>query len=117
MHACRREATLEGILTATKSKRYTRTRLDRMAMCAFLGITRELLEMPTPYARVLALNDRGREILKAARGVGAFPNIGEKVDHPYQTLETRCGQLYGLFTNGAPDPPEAESQYRVFYQP
>jgi len=117
MHACRREATLEGILTATKSKRYTRTRLDRMAMCAFLGITREMLEMPTPYARVLALNDRGREILKAARGVGAFPNIGEKVDHPYQPLETRCGQLYGLFANGAPEPPEAESQYRIFYQP
>ena len=39
MHACRREATLEAINSATKSKRYTRTRLDRMVMCAFLGLT------------------------------------------------------------------------------
>lgn len=39
MAACRREATLEDILEVTKSKRYTRSRLDRMAMCAFLGIS------------------------------------------------------------------------------
>ena len=39
MHACRKYATLEEILNAVKTKRYTRTRLDRMVMCAFLGIT------------------------------------------------------------------------------
>ena len=67
MHNAREYATLEEILTATKSKRYTRTRLDRMVMCAFLGITQKDMDSPAPYARVLALNDRGREILKAAR--------------------------------------------------
>jgi predicted nucleotidyltransferase len=36
MHACRQENTLEDILTAVKSKRYTRSRLDRMVLCAFL---------------------------------------------------------------------------------
>ena len=48
MHASRREATLENILTAVKSKRYTRTRLDRMMMCAYLGITAETLSAPAP---------------------------------------------------------------------
>lgn len=113
MHAARRESTLEDILTAVKSKRYTRTRLDRMVMCAFLGLTEADLCAPAPYTRVLALNDRGREILKKARRTGHFPNIGEKIDHPYQSIETRCGRLYGLFAAGAPEPPTRNESARI----
>ena len=116
MHACRRQAALEDILSATKSKRYTRTRLDRMVMCAFLGLTAEDLSSPAPYARVLALNDKGRELLKTARVAGWYPNIGEKIDHPYQTIETRISALYGLFAD-TPEAPDRESQYRVYYTP
>ena len=115
MHAARRESTLEDILTAVKSKRYTRTRLDRMVMCAFLGLTEADLCAPAPYTRVLALNDRGREILKKARQTGHFPNIGEKIDHPYQSIETRCGRLYGLFAAGAPEPPTRNESARIVY--
>lgn len=116
MKASREHTTLEEILTAVKSKRYTRTRLDRMVMCAFLGLRKEDLDTPAPYARVLALNDKGREILKAARNAGWYPNIGEKIDHPYQVIESRCGSLYGLFAESAPEKPTAESDYRVFFQ-
>lgn len=115
MHAVRAEATLEAILAAVKSKRYTRSRLDRMIMCAYLGITQQMLETPAPYVRVLALNDRGREILKAARETGCFPNIGQTQDHPYEAWEKRWGDLYGLFAQGRPDAPNAESKYRVYY--
>ena len=114
MHNARTLSTLEDILTATKSKRYTRTRIDRMILCAFLSITQEMLSSPAPYARVLALNDKGREILKKARQTGAFPNIGEKLDHPYQALEDRCSCLYGLFSEGSPEAPDADSYARVF---
>lgn len=114
MHASRSEAALEDILTATKSKRYTRTRLDRMVMCAFLGITGQMLDTSAPYVRVLALNDRGREVLKSARKAGDFPNIGQTVDHPYQQLEQRCGTLYGLFATGEPEAPNTETKQRVF---
>ena len=48
MHACRQQATLEDIIAATKSKRYTRTRIDRMILCAFLGLTQEDLSSPAP---------------------------------------------------------------------
>ena len=115
MHACRKENTLEDILTAVKSKRYTRTRLDRMVMCAFLGLTQEDLASPAPYTRVLALNDRGRQILKTARNAGKFPNIGEKQDDPYQAIETRCGRLYGLFAQGDTEQPDGESRLRIYY--
>ena len=113
MHAARLENTLEDILTATKSKRYTRSRLDRMAMCAFLGLTTQDMAAPAPYARVLALNDKGRDVLKKARQTGLYPNIGEKLEHPYQAIEDRCDSLYGLFCEKCPEPPCPE--YRIYY--
>ena len=105
MHASRSCATLEEIATATKSKRYTRTRIDRMILCAFLGLTADNLTTPPPYARVLALNDRGREILKNARNHGIFPNIGEKTGEAFEKIENRCDALYGLFATDAPGSP------------
>lgn len=115
MHASRSCATLEEIAAATKSKRYTRTRIDRMILCAFLGLTADDLNAPPPYARVLAFNDKGREILKTARNNGLFPNIGEKLDHPYQQIEDRADALYGLFATDAPATPIPK--YRVSYLP
>ena len=116
MHASRQCSTLEEIIAATKSKRYTRTRLDRMAMCAFLEITKDMLETPAPYTRVLALNDTGRAVLKEARRHGTFLNAGEAADHPYWALERRCGDLYGLFCTDGPRPPRAEEQRRIIYR-
>ena len=105
MHAARELATLEQIASATKSKRYTRSRIDRMILCAFLGLTRDDIALSPSYARVLALNDKGREILKNARNTGLFPNIGEKINHPYEAIEARCDALYGLFAMDAPGGP------------
>lgn len=116
MHACRQEATLEEILNATKSKRYTRTRLDRMVMCAFLGITEAELQMEIPYARVLAFTTKGRSILKEAKKSGIYLNAGEEFDHPYWQLEQRCGDLYGLFCTEGIEPPGAEENRRIYYQ-
>ena len=115
MHACRRETTLEDILTAVKSKRYTRSRLDRMVMCAFLGITKEALEAEVPYTRVLAFNDTGRAILKEGKKMHTFVNPGEAVDHPHWELEKCCGDLYGLFRVDGMDPPGMEEKRRVYY--
>jgi len=115
MAASRSCATVEEILMATKSKRYTRSRLDRMLMCAFLGITQEMLERTAPYTRVLAMNDRGREILKKARTSGEFPHVGEKMEDPYWDLEQRCSDLYGLFCDDGPEKPGLESKRRILY--
>ena len=116
MHACRREARLEDIAASVKSKRYTRTRIDRMILCAFLCLTQQDLSTPAPYARVLAFNDRGREILKQARQFGGYPNIGEKLDHPYEAIEHRADDLYGLFATGNPEAPAAADKRRVYYR-
>ena len=115
MRECRQRNTLEEILTAVKSKRYTRTRLDRMAMCAFLGLTAEDLAAPVPYARVLGFNGRGREVLHLARDRFPLYNVGQRIDHPQWAVEQRCTDLYGLFAE-APEPAGLESRRRVIIQ-
>jgi len=114
MHASRQCATLEDILTATKSKRYTRTRLDRMVMCAYLGITEDLMNAPIPYVRVLGLRSSGIPVLKKARETGLFPHTGDKIDHPYQALEQKWDDLYGLFRCDAPSPAGIDNNRRIY---
>ncbi len=115
MLSCRTYSTLEEILAATKSKRYTRSRLDRMAMCAFLGLTQSDLQAEIPYVRVLAFNDRGRDILATARKQEFFFNLGQRMNQPYEGLEHRCSSLYGLFAE-APEAPNSEENARISYE-
>ena len=115
MHASRREAYISAITAATKSKRYTVTRIDRMLLCAFLGITGEVLSSPAPYVRALALNDLGRTVLKQAREHLQVINAGESVDHPYYQLERRCADLYALTCPDSIEPPGDEGKQRVYY--
>lgn len=113
MHESRRQPDLQSILTAVKSKRYTRTRLNRMVLCAFLGITDPMISEPAPYTRILGFNQRGREVLRKAKQTGLYYNVGQKTDHPYWVLEQRCADLYGLFAADSPEPAGAESRQRI----
>ena len=115
MRESRTQATLEAIAAAVKSKRYTRSRIDRMILCAFLGITAPMLEAEIPYVRVLAFNDRGREILSGTKKDGFFLNAGQPAPHPLWEMEKRWEDLYGLFQTGAPGQPGAAKNRRVFY--
>ena len=116
MHESRRQPDLESILAAVKSKRYTRTRLDRMVMCAFLGIDQQTMSAPAPYARILGFDRRGRELLAMTRKSGFFLNVGTWIDHPYWLLEQRCADLYGLFAVDGPEPAGSEPRQRIIYQ-
>jgi predicted nucleotidyltransferase len=115
MHASRKESSIAAISAATKSKRYTATRIDRMLMCAFLGITAEDLSTPAPYVRTLAFNDTGRFVLKQTKQHMHCINAGESVDHPYFDLERRCADLYALTRVDAIDPPGTEEKQRIYY--
>lgn len=117
MHSCREKAALEEIIEAAKSKRYTRTRLMRMLLCAYLGISKELLEREAPYVRVLALNETGGKILREARNNGNLTilNAGETApDSAFSELERRASDLYGLFADAdKPTAPAVESRARA----
>ena len=112
MHESRRQNTLEDILTAVKSKRYTRTRLDRMVLCAFLGLTAADLSTPAPYARILGFTQRGRQVLRLAKERTPICNVGQPTDHPFWQTEQRITDLYGLFAEPA-EPAGLEPKRRV----
>lgn len=108
MKAAGRYATLSEIVDAVKSKRYTRTRIDRMILCAFLWLTREQMGVVPSTVRVLGFSSRGRQILRAHP---EFRNAGEDVSPE----ELRLGSLYGLFSTQTPEAPDAEAKRRIFY--
>lgn len=108
MKASRSQAALEDIVTAVKSKRYTRTRIDRMLLCAFLGLTAQDIGTPCTPVRVLGFTDRGRSILRLHP---EFRNVGEEVSE----LENTLSSLYGLFCTDLPEKPGMEAKQRVFY--
>ena len=85
-----------------------------MILCAFLGISKADISAAPRYARVLALNETGRDVLKFARKSGSFPNIGEKIGVPFEAIESRCDALYGLFAEGEPGTPIIKD--RIFCQ-
>ena len=117
MRESRSQATLEDIASAVKSKRYTRSRIDRMILCAYLGITAEMMNMDIPYVRVLGFSNRGREILNSVKKSGFFVNAGQPVIHPLWELEQKWDDLYGLFQEGTPGRPGGAKNNRVIYLP
>ena len=108
----------ESILAAAKSRRYPRTRLQRLLLCAYLGIDAgQLAEVP-PYVRALAFDERGQTLLRQAkkRGEICLVNAGQRPpDLPYYAMECRAADLYTLF--GAPGTcccAGMEQKYRIF---
>lgn len=109
---------VEEIIEETKSKRYARSRIQRMLLCAFLGLTAEDLAAPAPYARILAFNSRGRSLLRQLKPRFPLVNAGERPDdEAYYDLERRAGDLYSLFSTEGPRPGGEEAGQRVSYLP
>ncbi len=111
---------LEMLFSLVKSKRYTRTRLQRIAVHALLGTTKNDLarfDAAGPlYARVLAFNSKGQEILRHIKQHGNLPLITKTTKYldshlrntvnlsPLQkmlTFDTLASDLYAL---GYPNP-------------
>ena len=108
MKASRTAPDLPSIIRIVKSKRYTRSRIDRMILCAFLGLKSEEIGTVPESVRILAFNDRGRTVLHESP---SFQNAG---DAPTDR-EKRLGDLYGLFCLDGIEPPAIEERRRVVY--
>lgn len=70
---------LEELLAAVKSKRYTHARLRRIVLRAFLGITYEDIK-EVPYLHILAFNECGRQALAAIKQHATLPIITKHRD-------------------------------------
>lgn len=93
-NAAREESGIDAILAATKSKRYALSRIRRMMLCAALGVSGEMAKNTPPYARVLAANQRGCELLKDINVKSRVPVITKPAS--VKTLDAECNELFKL---------------------
>ena len=56
--------TCDDLVDVLKSKRYTRTRINRVLLNVMLGLTKEDVDSAKPYIRVLGFNEKGAAYLK-----------------------------------------------------
>lgn len=68
-------STLAKTVQATCAKRYPTSRIRRLILCAYLGITQSLAALPPQYLRVLAFNDSGRALLREMKVHGTLPIV------------------------------------------
>lgn len=78
--AARKAATLEELLDTVKTKRYAYSRVRRMALRTYLGLTPEMVPERIPYLRVLAANETGRALLGKMRTCAAVPVLTKPAD-------------------------------------
>ena len=91
--AARKAGTMDELTEQLKTRRYPLSRIRRLLWAAFLDVPAGWEKTPPPYLHVLGANERGREILSAARH-GALPQITRagKAD----TLGPAAAQLFAL---------------------
>ena len=74
-NAIREAITIEELYTLTKTKRYTHSRIRRLVMAAFLNMNADIGKGLPPYCRILGFNQKGAELLKAAKKTTSLPII------------------------------------------
>ncbi|MDD6160837.1 MAG: nucleotidyltransferase family protein [Oscillospiraceae bacterium] len=95
--ASRQAVSLEELYGLAKTKRYAHARIRRMVLWAALGLKQSDRPQTPPYLRVLAANERGREVLKGLHTplpVITKPVHGKGI--PLMELEARCTDFYAL---------------------
>lgn len=98
--------TVQELLERVKTKRYTMARLKRILLNMLMGTTAGDLKILPPYARILALNEKGREILSMCRNskipfstsLSKLSETGEAAGR-VSFLEGISSDIYGLSQN------------------
>lgn len=107
--------TFEELLSGLKTKRYTRTKLQRALLAIMLGhrksdFTADKLAAGIQYIRVLGFTDKGRQLLRRMRHTSTLPvllSAAQADEHyPYLELDVRASGIYMLAQSGA-DPATA----------
>lgn len=102
-NAVRQSTSVEDIYKLIKTKRYTLSRIRRIILKAYLGITKEY-SFDVPYIRILGFNSKGKELLPILKKNAKLPIISkysdiQRLDNNGKKLfelECRCTDLYNL---------------------
>ncbi|KWX69629.1 tRNA(Met) cytidine acetate ligase [Paenibacillus jilunlii] len=112
--------TVSGLLEALKSKRYTRTRLQRLLIHALLNHSKQemapaALAQGPGYIRILGFRESGRQLLKQMKLSAAWPVLTSpaQFSHPMLERDLQAAAAYaGAFVN-----PSRADLYRDYLEP
>lgn len=97
---------INELLNRVKNKRYTMARLKRILLNTLIGTTAEDQRTRPPYAHILAMNERGREILAKCKtgGIPVSTSLSKLSEQSEQAkriayLEETASDIYGLSQN------------------
>lgn len=116
-NAVRRAVSFDELLAEVKTKRYPLARIRRLIWNAYLRTPAHMFQTPPPYARVLAFNKKGKELLSEIVHAGAIPvsHSLAKLEQinptcaEYAQLESKATDLFVL---GLPTIQPCGSEYR-----
>ena len=83
LDAAKSSVSLNELFDKVKTKRYAHSRIRRIVLSSFLGITADDVNSLPAYIRVLALNDNGRQMLKEMKSKYFFPVVMKYGDVKY----------------------------------
>lgn len=114
--------TVEALLGLLKTKRYTRTKLQRMLLRILLNhrkpqLAASVLKQGAPYLRVLGFNATGRELLRRMKKTAKVPVITKVTRFPEASpllqLDLQATSVYALGYASATE----RELFRDFYEP
>ena len=97
---------LDELYSLIKTKRYPLSRIRRIILNAFLGITKQDISSDVPYIRILGFNENGKQLLKSIKEHSKLPiitkgadilNLDKSAQHIFR-LEQMSTDLYNLAT-------------------
>jgi len=105
------EASVERLLEAVKTKRYTRTKLQRLLTAVYLEhtadeVNADALRRGAPYLRVLGFTEKGRALLQRMKRSAAVPVLTDvgREPHPFLALDAAATAAYALgYADASPD--------------
>lgn len=106
-NASRQAKSIKELYDYIKTKCYTMARIRRVILYALLGIKTSDFENLPPYARILAMNENGCEILSKAKKVTAIPfstslfelSKYNDVSKRFAELDCLSSDIFSLATN------------------
>ncbi len=102
--AAKQATSLEELYALAKTKRYSHARIRRIILNFFLNIKAEDLQTPVPYIKVTGFNEKGAQLLRAAKETAKLPVITKAADisgldesaQRIFSLECTAGDIYAL---------------------
>lgn len=93
---------VNDLCMAVKSKRYTLSRIRRIAYSSLIGLTKDIADLPPSYIRVLGANEAGRTLLREMKEKATLPVITKPADYAGDAifnLNSRAEDIFSLCAN------------------